>query len=62
MKLREPDYLDRQYWYKIQSWGTWYAVKACCRSCATRKLQGWTDLSGMVITKEYPNWLIKLDD
>jgi hypothetical protein len=62
-----PDVEDEQRWYKIQTFDKWYAIKACCRSCATRKLHAWTYQNawegklGTVKTKEYPSWLISLE-
>lgn len=57
--LIEPDEVDEDRWYRIQTWGAWYAIRACCRSCATRKLHAWVDESG-VRTVEMPDWLMSL--
>jgi len=59
VKARTPTYVDIEYWYKIQFGGVWYAIKACCRNCATRKGHAWID-GTLVKTIEYPKWLIKL--
>lgn len=67
-KLIEPDVLDEVYWYRIQTFGKWYVVQACCRKCATHRLHSWTFQSpldrgplGEVKTIESPKWLISLD-
>jgi hypothetical protein len=57
---REPDYVDEEYWYKMQFNYVWYAIKACCRKCATRKGFAWIKSDGQIKTTEYPDWLIKL--
>lgn len=66
-KLIEPDSIDKMYWYRIQTWGKWYAVQACCRRCATNRLHGWTGQNpiytenlGEVKTLECPDWLVAL--
>ena len=68
--LIEPDVVDEEKWYRLQSHHKWYAVKACCRRCATRKLQGWTyqvhdfvaiSELGSVKTNEVPEWLVRLE-
>lgn len=68
--LIEPDVLDELHWYRMQTWGTWYAVQACCRSCATRRLHAWTfqenqglvdvSLLGKIKTVETPKWIVAL--
>ncbi len=67
--LIQPDVLDEVRWYKIQTFGKWYAVKACCRTCATARLNDWTfqwpstpELQGEVKTVEIPDWLMHLKD
>lgn len=50
---------DEDRWYLMQSHHTWYLVRSCCRSCATRDLQAWTNDLG-VKTMIAPNWLIEL--
>lgn len=47
---------DPERWYRMQSNGQWYAVRSCCRSCATKLLQGW----GVTDHEPNPAWLVKL--
>jgi len=67
--LVQPEDRDVLVWYRIQTFGKWYAVRACCRRCATERLHGWTfqypdkpSLLGEVKTVEAPEWLIRLKD
>lgn len=55
-KLVEPDEEDPERWYRMQRNDVWYTVKACCRPCATRLLQGW----GVSDHEPDPAWLVKL--
>lgn len=55
-----PDALpDVEKWYRIQSDFVWFDVLACCRSCATRKLQ--TYLAQFGERGPLPDWLVKHD-
>lgn len=53
-----PDALpDAEKWYRIQSDFMWFDVLACCRSCATRKLQAYRAQFGE--RGPLPEWLVR---
>lgn len=51
-----PGVKDEEHSYLMQRHGTWYIVRACCRVCATRKLNEW----GVTNTDPDPDWLRRL--
>lgn len=51
-----PGENDPERWYRMQSNGKWYGVRACCRPCATRLIQNW----GVTDHEPDPAWLVKL--
>lgn len=54
----EPDEQDVERWYRIQFNGVWFAIFACCRSCATRKYH---ETFGYVLTHHnMPEWIVRL--
>lgn len=55
-KLVQPGENDPERWYRMQSNGKWYAIRACCRPCATRLIQNW----GVTDHESDPAWLVKL--
>lgn len=52
----QPDVEDELRWYRMQSFGEWFAVLACCRSCATRKLHGWRETGS---SPDLPDWILR---
>lgn len=51
---------DEERWYQMQR-GQWFYVLACCRPCATRKLNDWVGEFGLT-TRAYPPWLFRAED